>query len=89
MSVHDLVYSETSLLWTPWEHCKVSCIERCPHFRGKFLLRKHIWGHIAKCPYFRVSFKRGSTVYSDVQDPLKLKLKPAIEFEVSCGQGSV
>ena len=26
---------------------KVSCIERCPHFRGK--LRKHIWD-IAKCP---------------------------------------
>ena len=22
---------------------KVSSIERCPHFRGKFLLRKHIW----------------------------------------------
>ena len=30
-------------------HSKVSCIERCPHFRGKFLLRKHIWG-IVKCP---------------------------------------
>ena len=22
---------------------KVSCIERCPHFRGEFLLRKHTW----------------------------------------------
>ena len=42
-------YSGTSLLWTPWGPNKVSCIERCPHFRGKFLLRKHIWD-IAKCP---------------------------------------
>ena len=23
--------------------CEVYCIERCPHFRGKFILRKHIW----------------------------------------------
>ena len=42
-------YSGTSLLWTPWGHSKVSCIEKCPHFRGKFILRKHIWD-IAKCP---------------------------------------
>ena len=28
---------------------KVSCLERCPHFRGKFTLRKHIW----KCPRYR------------------------------------
>ena len=33
-------HSGTSLLWTPWGHSKVSCIERCLHFRGKFLLRK-------------------------------------------------
>ena len=44
---------------------KVSCIEMCPHFRGKFLA--HL-GHskvslVQRCPYFRVSFKRGSTVY--------------------------
>ena len=52
-------------LWGPGE---VSCIERCPHFRGKFIiLRKHVWD-IAKCPLYRgvlisgVSFKRGSTV---------------------------
>ena len=42
-------YSGTSLLWTPWGPSKVSCIERCPHFRGKFLLRKHIWD-ISKFP---------------------------------------
>ena len=42
-------YSGTPLLWTPWGPSKVSCIERCPHFRGKFLLRKHIWD-IVKCP---------------------------------------
>ena len=42
-------YSGTPLLWTPWGPSKVSCIERCAHFRGKFLLRKHIWD-IAKCP---------------------------------------
>ena len=57
-------YSGTSLLWTPWGPSKVSW---CPHFRGKFLLRKHIWD-IAKCPQYKgvlisvVSFKRGSTV---------------------------
>ena len=27
----------------------MSCIERCPHFMGKFLLRKYIWD-IAQCP---------------------------------------
>ena len=43
------VYSGTSLMWTPWGPGEVSCIERCPHFRGKFMLRKHIWG-TAKCP---------------------------------------
>ena len=58
------VYSGTSLLWTPWGPAKVSCIERCPHFRGKFILQKDI----AKCLKYRgvlisgVSFKRGSTV---------------------------
>ena len=47
---HDATtYSGTPLLWTPWGPSKVSCMERCPHFRGKFLLRKHIWD-IAKCP---------------------------------------
>ena len=43
---------------------KVSCIERLPHFRGKFLSRKPIWD-IAKCPgvlISGVSFKKGSTV---------------------------
>ena len=29
------VYSGTPLLWTPWGPGEVSCIERCPHFRGK------------------------------------------------------
>ena len=42
----------TPLLWTPWEPGGVSCIERCPHFRGKFILRKHIWD-TTRCPYFR------------------------------------
>ena len=43
------VYSGTPLLWTPWGPGEVSCIERCPHFQGKFISRKHIWD-IAKCP---------------------------------------
>ena len=30
-------YSRTPLLWTHWGPGKVSCIERCPHFRGKFI----------------------------------------------------
>ena len=47
---------------------KVSCIERCPHFKGKFTSRKHIWD-TAKCPHYRgvlisgVAWKRGSTVH--------------------------
>ena len=56
------------ILWTP---CGgpggVSCIERLPHFRGKFMLGKHTMylrhsevSLIQRCPYFRVSFKRGS-----------------------------
>ena len=35
---------------TPWGPGKVSCIESCPHFRGKFTLRKRIWD-TAKYPY--------------------------------------
>ena len=60
-------YSGTPLLWTPWGPGEVSCIERCPHFRGRFILRKHVWD-IAKCPLYKgvlisgVSFKRSSTV---------------------------
>ena len=27
-------YSGTPLLWTPWGPSEVSCIERCPQFRG-------------------------------------------------------
>ena len=42
------VYSGTPLLWTPWGPGEVSCIERCPQFRGNFI-RKHIWD-IEKCP---------------------------------------
>ena len=33
-------YSGTPLMWTPWGPGEVSCIEKCPHFRGKFI---HIW----------------------------------------------
>ena len=32
-------FSGTPLLWTPWGPGEVSCIERCPHFRGiRFLV---------------------------------------------------
>ena len=65
-----LVYSGTPLMWGPDE---VSCIERCSHFSGKFLLRKRIWYmYIAKCSQYRgvlilgVSIKRGSTVATRV-----------------------
>ena len=53
------VYSGNPLLWTPWGPGKVSCIERCPHLRGKLtgaLISgcpltgvPHSWD-IAKCP---------------------------------------
>ena len=48
-TVTVMIYSGTSLLWTLWGPSKVSCIERCPHFKGKFILREHIWD-IVKCP---------------------------------------
>ena len=51
----------------------MSCIERCPHFRGKSTLKKHICD-TAKCPLYRsvlvsgVSFnyKGDSTVVREV-----------------------
>ena len=48
---------------------EVSSIERCPRFRGKFIMRKHIWEHSKVSLILRgvlisgMSFKRGSTVY--------------------------
>ena len=39
------VYIGIPLLWTPWGPGKVSCVERCPHFRGKVT---RSWD-IAKC----------------------------------------
>ena len=30
---HGTHYSGAPLLWTPWGHGEVSCLERCPHFR--------------------------------------------------------
>ena len=54
LAIATRYYSGTPLLWTPWGPSKVSskCIERCPHFRGKFILREHIWD-VAKCPQYR------------------------------------
>ena len=49
VAANPFYYNGTPLLWTPWGPGKVSCVERCPHFSGKFILRKHIWD-IAKCP---------------------------------------
>ena len=36
-------YSGTPLLWTPWGPGKVSCVERCPHFRSKFTISVRNW----------------------------------------------
>ena len=66
--IRELYTVEPPLLWTPLGPSKVSCIERCPHFRGDFPLRKHIWdvhskvSLVQRCLCFGVSFKRGSTV---------------------------
>ena len=38
MSTRTDIYSGTPPLWSPWGHSRVSCIERCPHFRNKFTL---------------------------------------------------
>ena len=44
-----LIIIITVVLWTPWGHRKVSCIERCLLFRGKFEL--DIQGVlISECP---------------------------------------
>ena len=51
--------SETPLLWTPWGRSKVSFIERCPHFRGKFILRQHNIWDIVKCPYYSLHVFQG------------------------------
>ena len=47
--VHEVLQWNPSIVWTHWGPGKVSCIGRCPHFRGKFTLRKHIWD-TSKCP---------------------------------------
>ena len=74
MYIKRLSYSSGApLLRTPWGPGEVSCIERCPHFRGKFLLRKHYLRHrkvplintevsiFQGCPLIKL-IKRGSTV---------------------------
>ena len=59
MHLLNFMYSGVPLLWTPWGPGKVSCIERCPYFGGKFPLRMHIWD-MAKCPeYTEVSLFQG------------------------------
>ena len=85
-SVARLVHIQhggTPLLRTPWGLGKVFCIERCPHFRGRFTFRKHVWV-TAKCPQYRdvlisgVSFKRGSTVFhslTELQEPATKRWK--------------
>ena len=55
---------EPLLLWTPWGPGEVSCIKRCPRFKGKFVLRKHISkvslpgevSCIKRCPCFKSKF---------------------------------
>ena len=43
------------LMWTPWGPGKVSCIERCPHFRNKYIIKIAYLGHgkVSLSPYFR------------------------------------
>jgi hypothetical protein len=44
-------YSETCEIRTPLAKPKVPLIQRCPHFRVQFALRKAVWDHM-RCPYF-------------------------------------
>ena len=66
--VKCLVYSGAPLLWTPWGPGEVPCIDRCPHFRGKFVPRKHVWDTgkslIQRCPYSRSVLLRGGSQYN-------------------------
>ena len=44
-------------MWTPWGPSEVSCIKRCPHFRGRFtyISAKHIWDTQSVHDYTEVS----------------------------------
>ena len=54
-----VLISGNLLLWTPWGPGEVSYIERCPHFRGNYTLKKAYLGRskvslMQRCPCFRV-----------------------------------
>ena len=70
------MYSGTPLLWTPWRPGGVSCIERCPHFRGEYMciLGRSIVSLVQRCPYFKVGLYKGfhCTVLIEVSSPLIL-----------------
>jgi len=47
IKLYGTEYSETCILWTPWDHpIKISWLSRCPHFLGQFTC----FGTITKCP---------------------------------------
>ena len=53
-------------MWTLWGPGKVSCLERRPHFRGKFVFKNACLGHrkvsLIQRGISGVSIKRGSTL---------------------------
>ena len=65
------VYSGTPLLWTPWGPGEVSCIERCPHFRGINLLQESVFGTqisvlSTEMSLFQGRPLKGVPLYSDI-----------------------
>ena len=45
-------------MWTPWGPGEVSCIESCPHFRGKYIGHSKV-SLLQRCPYFRGVLQEG------------------------------
>ena len=45
-----MVYSETCVLWTPWDQPKVPRLSRCPDFPGQAKCVDYAGVHIFKCP---------------------------------------
>jgi hypothetical protein len=61
---NNAVHFNTMVLWMPWGLGGVSCIERCPHFSGRFMKKAYL-GHMHSALNTDELVKRGSTVLPD------------------------
>ena len=65
----ESIHSGAPLLWTLWGSGEVSCIERCPHFRGKFIYQETIFGMQQNVLNAEVSLFQGSLVWGSTVLP--------------------